>query len=347
MKHQISDLYQMQSLPLDMKIRMTEIRIRGWYEHYGGEIYCSFSGGKDSVVLREIIKNTPGVYDVPSVFCDTGLEYPQLKAFVKSCENVTIIRPKMTFRQVIEKYGYPVISKEVARRVQYAKKAVAEGREKNHGYYQKLCGLAVDKNGQKSQFNCEKWKFLLEAPFNCSSECCTIMKKNPMKQYEKETGRVPAVATMACESRLRKEQWLIHGCNAFDAKRPRSQPMSFWTEQDVLEYIYTRKIPYAQEVYGDIFIDKNGKYRTTKAQRTGCVFCMFGCHLEKSPNRFQQLAVSHPKLYNYCIGGGCEVDGVWLPDNKGLGLGKVLDYIGVKYEKEDNENGKILELDKK
>ena len=72
---------------------------------------------------------------------------------------------------------------------------------------------------------------------------------------------------------------------------------------------------------------------------------MFGCHLEKSPNRFQQLAVSHPKLYNFCIGGGCEVDGVWIPDNKGLGLGKVLDYIGVNYEKEDKKNGKILELD--
>ena len=65
------------------------------------------------------------------------------------------------------------------------KKAVAEGREATHGDYLKLCGLAVDKNGNKSQFNCEKWKFLLDAPFNCSSECCTVMKKNPLKQYEK------------------------------------------------------------------------------------------------------------------------------------------------------------------
>ena len=252
MKHQISDLYQMQSLPLDIKIRMTENRIRDWYNHYGGDVYCSFSGGKDSTVLLDIIHRTLPCSDIPAVFVDTGLEYPEIKAFVKSVGDVTIVRPTMTFRQVIEKYGYPVISKEVARRVQYAKKAIAEGREKNHGDYQKLCGLAVDKSGQKSQYNCEKWKFLLDAPFGCSSECCTVMKKNPMKQYEKETGRVPIVATMACESRLRKEQWLIHGCNAFDAKRPRSQPMSFWTEQDVLQYIYTYKIPYAKEVYGDI-----------------------------------------------------------------------------------------------
>jgi 3'-phosphoadenosine 5'-phosphosulfate sulfotransferase (PAPS reductase)/FAD synthetase len=217
--------------------------------------------------------------------------------------------------------------------VQYAKKAVAEGREATHGDYLKLCGLAVDKNGNKSQFNCEKWKFLLDAPFRCSSECCTVMKKNPLKQYEKETGRVPIVATMASESRLRKEHWLIHGCNAFDAKRPRSQPMSFWTEQDVLEYLVKYKVPYAS-VYGEILQDENGKYYTTGAKRTGCMFCMFGCHLEKSPNRFQKLAETHPKIYDYCIHGGAEVDGIWQPDKNGLGLGKVLDYIGVNYEKE-------------
>lgn len=332
MKHQISDLYQMQALPLDIKIRMTEFRIREWYNHYGGDVYCSFSGGKDSTVLLDIIRNTMGVYDIPVVFVDTGLEYPEIRAFVKSVRGVVIVKPKMTFKQVIEKYGYPVISKEVSRRVQYAKKAIAEGREENHGDYKKLCGLALDKSGNKSQYNCEKWKFLLNAPFNCSSECCTIMKKNPMKKYEKESGKKPIVATMASESRLRKEKWLISGCNAFDSERPISQPMSFWTEQDVLEYIYTHKISYANEIYGDICTNKFGKYYTTKAQRTGCVFCMFGCHLEKEPNRFQRLAESHPKLYQYCINGGTNESGVWLPDGKGLGLGKVLDYIGVDYK---------------
>ena len=93
-------------------------------------------------------------------------------------------------------------------------------------------------------------------------------------------------------------------------------------------------------------IDENGKYKTTGADRTGCVFCMFGCHLEKEPNRFQQLAATHPKLYSYCINGGSNESGVWLPDNKGLGLGKVLDYIGVNYKKEEIQNGEILELDK-
>ena len=111
MKHQISDLYQMQSLPLDIKIRMTENRIRDWYNHYGGDVYCSFSGGKDSTVLLDIIHRTLPCSDIPAVFVDTVLEYPEIKAFVKSVGDVTIVRPTMTFRQGIEKYGYPVISK--------------------------------------------------------------------------------------------------------------------------------------------------------------------------------------------------------------------------------------------
>ena len=335
MKHQISDLYQMQSLPLEMKIIMTQRRLSDWYKHYDGDVYLSYSGGKDSTCLKHIIHNTPGISDIPAVFVDTGLEYPEIRDFVQNSGDVTILKPKMNFRQVIQKYGYPVVSKEVSRRVQYAKKAVAEGREKNHGDYQKLCGLAVDRNGNKSQFNCEKWKFLLDAPFNCSSECCTVMKKNPLKQYEKETGRVPIVATMASESRLRKEHWLIHGCNAFNSTRPRSQPMSFWTEQDVLAYLVQNNVPYAS-VYGEIQQDDDGKYYTTGAQRTGCMFCMFGCHLEKQPNRFQKLAETHPKIYDYCIRGGAVTDGVWQPDKNGLGLGKVLDYIGVNYRKEED-----------
>lgn len=123
MKHLIGDLQQMQSLPLRAKIGMTQRRIIDWYNHFGGDVYLSFSGGKDSTVLKHIIQNMG--YDIPIVFIDTGLEYPEIKEFVKQCktngDNIEIIRPTLTFRQVIERYGYPVISKDVSRRVQYTK----------------------------------------------------------------------------------------------------------------------------------------------------------------------------------------------------------------------------------
>ena len=122
-KHTMADLYQMQSLPLSAKIQMTRRRIKGWIDEYGEDgVYVSFSGGKDSAVLLDIVrKDYP---NVKAVFVDTGLEYPEIREFVKSFDNVDWLRPKKTFKQVIEEYGYPFISKEVSETVDYARKYV-------------------------------------------------------------------------------------------------------------------------------------------------------------------------------------------------------------------------------
>lgn len=302
-----------QSMSLEDKIRYTKRRITEWVEHYGIEgVYVSFSGGKDSTVLLHIARQ---IYpNLKAMFVDTGLEYPEIKQFVKSFENVDIIRPKMMFNKVIEDYGYPIISKEVAEAVYNARKHIIDGK-KYKAHFDKLMGLKLDKDGKPSQFNCSKWKFLLEAPFKISNKCCNVMKKTPAHKYQKETVRVPIIATMAEESRLRTQQYLKQGCNGFNNKIPTSTPMAFWTEQDVLKYIHDFNIPYAS-VYGEI-IEDEGLYKTTGCKRTGCMFCGFGCHLEKEPNRFQMLAKTHPVQYDYII-------------NK-LGMGKVLDFIGVKY----------------
>lgn len=120
-KHTITDLYQMQALPLSAKIRMTENRIREWVDEYGVDgVYVSFSGGKDSTVLLHMARTI--FPSVKAVFVDTGLEYPEIREFVRTFDNVEWLRPKMNFRQVIEKYGYPFISKEVSECVDGARK---------------------------------------------------------------------------------------------------------------------------------------------------------------------------------------------------------------------------------
>ena len=326
-KHTAYDLIQMQSLPLDIKIRMTKERIRQWYEYWDGQVYISFSGGKDSTVLKHIVDS---MYDdVPAVFVNTGLEYPEIQKFAMSQKNVVTVRPEMRFDEVIKKYGYPVVSKEVAQTVWEAKKNVKTGKYTYR--IKKLNGELLDKNGKYSSYNIPKWKFLLDAPYDISHKCCDVMKKKPAKTYEKATGRKAIIGTLASESTLRKTQWVKYGCNAFETKRPTSQPLSFWTEQDILNYIKQFDVPYCS-VYGEIVPDDEGTLlKTTGCDRTGCIFCMFGCHLEKEPNRFQRLKETHPRQYEYCIGGGEMVDGKWQPSKEGLGLGKVLDYINVKY----------------
>ena len=376
-KHEPYELKQMQSMPLEAKIIMTKERIRAWYDSWTrfeiydqktgktrfetidtrdpfaepetkdteiiksaepGAVYVSFSGGKDSTVLKHIVDS---MYDdVPSLFVNTGLEYPEIQKFAMSQKNVIAVRPKMRFDEVIKKYGYPVIGKRVAEYVETAKRNPNSMRAK------------WIRGEEHTKFVAGgKYAYLVDADFPISGSCCAVMKKRPANEFAKSTGRYPMTGQMACESLGRENTWRHYGCNGFDMQHPVSSPLAFWTEQDILHYLKKYNVPYCS-VYGDIVaVDDQGyemdisaelmgtmcglgeevKLKTTGCQRTGCIFCMFGCHLEKEPNRFQRLKETHPRQYEYCIGGGEFVDGKWQPNKEGLGLGHVLDYLNVKY----------------
>lgn len=137
-------------MPLEVKVGMTKTRIREWVKEYGTDgVYVSFSGGKDSTVLLHIVRE---LYpNVEAVFVDTGLEYPEIREFVKTFSNVTILRPKMRFDEVIKKYGYPIISKEVGECVFQGRKCL-QGSNKYSYRLKKFLGTATDKNGNKSLF---------------------------------------------------------------------------------------------------------------------------------------------------------------------------------------------------
>lgn len=309
-------LKQRQSLPLEAKIILSQTRIREWYEYWRGQVYVSFSGGKDSTVLLHLVRQ---IYpDVPAVFVNTGLEYPEIVRFVKGFENVEVLRPKMSFRQVVTEYGYPVISKEVAQTIHEAKLGLANNRQTYVARIEKLEGTYLGRDGTLSKYNIPQWKFLLDAPFKISDECCRVMKKEPFKQYEKVTRRKPYIGVMAQESRLRRTSYLRYGCNSFEG-RPKSHPLAFWLEQDVYHYIKQNNLPIAK-VYGEVVSDDmfGDKLKTTGAHRTGCMFCMFGVHMDKYPNRFQRMKQTHPKLWSYCM--------------DKLGLREVLEYINVPCE---------------
>ena len=185
-----------------------------------------------------------------------------------------------------------------------------------------------------NRYNKKRYLFMIDAPFEISSRCCSVMKKAPMKQYHKETGRNAITAQMADESMLRTSQWIRYGCNGFQMKYPISNPMSFWTEQDVLRYIKENNIPICS-VYGEIVPDMpdecdgqisiedlglmpdNRKLKTTGCNRTGCMFCGFGCHM-KDDDRFQRMKTTHPKQYDY----------IMRPKEKGgLNYKEIIDWI--------------------
>lgn len=399
---ELYELRQMQSLPLSAKVVKTQLRIREWYEHFDGNVYVSFSGGKDSTVLAHLVR---GMYpDVPLVFSNTGLEYPEIQSFARKM-GAEFVRPQMRFDEVISKYGYPLISKEVAEAMYYARRIRSGDKNKEterkrndiqptkelktlHTEHKRLdftgqrtferFGGAVEQkrkeldggikdSKERSMFSKEKWlPICCDTQFRVSHYCCSVMKKKPIRAYQTKTKRKPYIGTLADESMLRTQAWVKNGCNSFDSKKQTSQPMSFWTEQDILNYIRIEGIEIAS-VYGQIVgVDECGfqyeplpgvgcKLKCTGCQRTGCIFCGFGAHLEKGETRFQRLARTHPKQYEYCLGGGQWVDNpsydqtapaydggwknwnprkIWVPSKKGLGMRKVFDDCNAIYGKD-------------
>lgn len=304
------ELKDRQQWPLSQKVFHSMEVISTFIERVGGidKVYVSFSGGKDSTVLLDIARR---VYpNILAVFSQTGNEYPEICRFVRqkieNGENIQIILPKYKPKQVWEKYGFPLISKETAERI--------EAIRRNPDSKQSKKALGITDPTSHFQL-AKKWRFLINENFNCSKKCCQILKKQPFEKYEKETGRFPILGTMAEESILRTTSYVRNGgCNVFgDNRKKKSMPLSIWTEKDIWEYCKTYNIALSP-------LYEKG------AQRSGCIGCGFGIQY-KHDTRLTILLNEHPKLYelimNYTNNGVTfreaarkvlSINGVKLPD---------------------------------
>lgn len=353
-----NELTMLQALPLELKIAKSKLRVEEYVNYMGKEnVYISFSGGKDSTVLLHLVRSL--FPDIPAVFSNTGLEFPELVEFAQresiefdaeevkninfeklaeennctvekikklnKCEsieeikvidekikvyiprrNLVTVRPEKSFKQVIEQEGYPVISKKTSRMLHDLQNPT----EKNETSRRLYLSEYALKNGKVTDIKnnsfklAQKYRYLIDAPFKISNRCCDYLKKNPIKNYEKKSGKRPIMGTMAKESKMREASYLKNGCNVFDERKGRCTPFGFWTEQDILGYLKMFNLEYAS-VYGDIVEETdlmgNVTLKTTGEKRTGCIFCMYGIHLEKGENRFQRLERTHPQLHSYCM----------------------------------------------
>lgn len=210
------ELKHLQSLPLIEKVKLTKQKIKGWYKYFDGKVYVAFSGGKDSTVLLHIVRL---LYPkVPGVFLNTGLEYPEIKKFVRTYNNIIWLKPVKSFSKVIAEHGFAVVSKITAYKIWQVRNTKSD----------KLRNIRLygDERGSMGKIP-DKWKYLIKSKIKISDKCCYYLKKKPAMIYDKETGRRPMLGTMASDSLLRKNNYQITGCNAFNVKKPVSMPLGF------------------------------------------------------------------------------------------------------------------------
>ena len=351
------DLQELQQMSLSDKIQNTMAKLMEFYDGVNGNCYISCSGGADSIVLYDIAKrfveDISPRYKFKVVFDDTGLEEPTVRATALAIPDVQVVKPEMPFIKVLTEIGYPLVSKEVSECVNNARLHLSGGgmQDTSERYVdlanlpqrvQKILGILPNQRGtpNASRFNCVKYKPLINAPFRISNRCCDIMKKRPMGKLKEK----PIIATMTEESANRKTAWLKTGCNSFTGKIA-SRPMSFWTKQDVLQYIKKYKVKIA-DCYGQVIpVDKDNNltfeeikdhYIFSGVQRSGCIFCMLGCHLDTRKggiNRFALLKQTQPKLFDYCMRGGrFDEQGLWVP-YQGLGMAFVIEWLNRNISK--------------
>jgi 3'-phosphoadenosine 5'-phosphosulfate sulfotransferase (PAPS reductase)/FAD synthetase len=314
------DYVTMLNWPLKRKVFHFYEVLDTFYHKLDGKVYLSFSGGKDSTVMKELAKRwckAAGKPEIQAVFNNTTNEHKEILEFVRSHENVIELRPKMTFAQVLSKYGYPLISKDQSMAISRYKMTKDENQKKY-----RLSGKKTNGTIGRVGVISKKWQFVIDAPFDVTNRCCDILKKDPVKRYEKETGLRPIIGVMAEESNTRRVQYLKNGgCNVWTEGKEKCMPLSIFTEDDIWALIDKFNIEICS-IYKDQVIDGE---LVKGEQRTGCAYCAFGCHLEDdNNNRFTRLYKRDKKRY--------------LSFMDKLGYREALTYIGIKLPDQEYDN---------
>ena len=337
-KKKKAQMTAMQALPYEVKVRRAELRAREYIDklyEMGLNAHVSV-GGLDSIVLLLFLRKI-GI-DVPAISV-SALEDRSIQKIHKDLGVISIMpgKPKV---QILQKYGFPVISKKIAGRIDTLQHPTEKNKTVRHAIITGECG-AQGHYAKNSRMKLpQKWLELFAgyendnegvnyqiAPFLVSNKCCLYMKEQPCEKWAKEHESRPIIGLMASEGGQREEALVEHGCNYFGKTTIRSAPFAPFLRQDLLQLALDLNAP-VPEIYGEIVRKSDGTLYTTGAQRTGCSMCGFGVHMETRPHRFDQLRMRNPKEWEFWMYRCCTDP----ETGEKFGWGRVLDYIGVEWE---------------
>lgn len=331
---------QKQRLPYEAKVKIAIRRANEFYDEIvgnrGANVHVSV-GGLDSITLLLFLRKYVD-RDIQAVSV-SALEDKSIQRIHKEL-GVTRITPEMRQVDVLERFGFPVISKEKASKIQLLQNPTDKNKTVRHAIMTGECGKQGGyRTGTRMRLP-QKWLDLFggpenerygtqykTAPFKVSAECCYYMKEKPCNSWAKSNNSFPYLGLMASEGGRREKALIAHGCNYYGKTTTRSCPFATFQRQDLLQLALDLNVP-VPEIYGTIERRADGTLYTTKAQRTGCTMCGFGIHIEKRPHRFDRLRERNPKAWEYYMY-RCVTD---EKTGETYGWGRVLDYIGVEWE---------------
>lgn len=329
----IADFKVKQKQPYEFKKRYAELRAREFTQECdrrGLEYHVSV-GGLDSITLLVFLRSI-GI-DCPAVSA-SGLEDQSIQRIHKAL-GVESVKPLRSKAAVIKEFGFPVLSKEIAGKIELLQNPSEKNKTVRHAIITGETGeYGGNRTGTRMQLT-GKWLRLFggadeegaamgyqAAPFKVSQKCCYYLKEKPRDDWAKANNSVPFLGLMASEGGRREKALMMHGCNYFGETTIRSCPFAIFDRQDLLRLAVELDVP-VPEIYGRIVREPSGKLRTTKAQRTGCSMCGFGIHLDKRPHTFDLLYDRNPKEWEF-----------WMYK---VGWGDVLDYIGVEWRQDERQ----------
>lgn len=347
-KYKIEQFQQLQDMPYEMKIEHARFVAKDFYNaitspvgEYYGDCHVSV-GGLDSITLLCFLRSI-GI-DVPAISV-SSIEDVSVRKIHRQLGVISLPTSKdsdgkpITKHRILQEYGFPVISKEKAAKIEHLqhptennatiRHAIITGETGAYGGWQKNSRMKLP----------QKWLCLFGGyenenegvnygipPFKVSSQCCYYLKEKPCDDWAKEHNSFPYLGLMASEGGRREKALKIHGCNYYGKTAVRSAPFAVFNRQDILQLAIDLNVP-VPEIYGEIVRDPDGTLRTTGAQRTGCDICGFGIHMESRPHRFDRLRQRNPKAWEYWMYHVCKDE-----DGTEYGWGRILDYIGVPWE---------------
>lgn len=329
-----------QAAPYEEKVSRAGNLAWEFYNKMQGQCYVAV-GGLDSLTLLCFLRRE-GIH-VPAVSV-SSLEDASIQAIHREL-GVEELKPAKSKVEVLREHGWPVLSKEIAGKIDTLQHPTEKNRTVRHAIITGQTGRQGGyRTGSRMQL-AKKWLELFggmaneaegthyqTAPFQVSDKCCYYLKETPCNRYAKQTGRFPYMGLMASEGGRREKALIRNGCNYISPTTARSCPFATFQRDDLLQLALDLQVP-VPEIYGEIVRDKDGHLRTTKAQRTGCTMCGFGIQLEKRPHRFDRLRERSPREWKFWMTHVMQDEnGIWY------GWGRILDYIGVAWRDRPDGN---------